>query len=223
MSVRRARAGRPGRVAAVEVWSIVVAAGSGHRFGGPKQLVELAGRRVVDRSVGAMARVSAGVVVVGAPDQLEELEGSGADVVVPGGATRSASVRAGLDAVPSSASHVLVHDAARPLVPDAVCDRVIAALEDGADGVVPVVPVTDSLRSVDGVPVDRAGLVAVQTPQGFRLEALLAAHAGDGDATDDATLVSGLGGDVRHVDGDPVNLKITGPLDVRIAEVLLDD
>ncbi len=207
----------------MEVWSIVVAAGSGRRFGGPKQLVELAGRRVVDRSVDAMARVSAGVVLVGAADQLADLTTSGADRIVAGGATRSASVRAGLDVLPESATHVLVHDAARPLVPEAVCDRVVAALVDGADGVVPVVPVTDSLRSVDGVPVDRARLLAVQTPQGFRLDALRAGHAGDADATDDATLVSGLGGDVRHVDGDPVNLKITGPDDVRIAEVLLDD
>ena len=185
----------------MEVWSIVVAAGSGRRFGGPKQLVELAGRRVVDRSVDAMARVSAGVVVVGAADQLEDLRSPLVSAVVAGGATRSASVRAGLAALPSTASHVLVHDAARPLVPPAVCDRVVAALADGADGVVPVVPVTDSLRTLDGAPVDRSGLVAVQTPQGFRVAALVEAHAGDADASDDATLVSDAGGEVRHVDG----------------------
>lgn len=210
-------------MAGVEVWSIVVAAGSGRRFGGPKQLVELAGVRVVDRSIAAMARVSAGVALVVAADHLQELSDTAADVTVTGGATRSDSVRAGLDALPATATHVLVHDAARPLVPDETSDRVVGALRDGADGVVPVVPVTDSLRTTEGVSVDRAGFVAVQTPQGFRVEALRAAHDGGADATDDATLVSQAGGDVRHVDGDPVNMKITDPADVRIAEVLLDE
>ncbi len=197
----------------MNLWAVVVAAGSGSRFGGPKHLARLGERRVIDWSVAAMARVSRGVVVVGAA------EGLPAGVVtVSGGATRSESVRAGLAAVSDDATHVLIHDGARPLVSDVVVDRVVAALSSGADAVVPVVPVVDSLRSVDGHAVDRSRYVAVQTPQGFDIGVIRQAHSVESDATDDATLVDQLGLVVRHVDGDPKNLKITRPVDLAAAE-----
>ena len=142
-------------------------------------------------------------------------------LVVAGGASRAESVRAGLAALPGDATHVLVHDAARPLTSPELVQRVLAALESGADAAVPVVPVTDTLRTVGGNPVDRSGYVAVQTPQGFDLDVLRAAHSEGGEATDDATLVSLNGGTVVHVDGDVRNIKITVSQDIPIAEALL--
>jgi 2-C-methyl-D-erythritol 4-phosphate cytidylyltransferase len=203
----------------VPVWSIVVAAGSGARFGDRKQLQPLAGRRVLDWSVDAAGRCSAGVVVV-LPEDALDLQVPGADVVVAGGATRSGSVRAGLAAVPHDASVVVVHDAARPVpVPD-VWTRVLEAVAAGADAAVPAVAVTDTLREVGGATVDRARFVAVQTPQAFRAGALRAAHAGDPEGTDDASLVEATGGRVVVVDGDPANIKVTTPVDLELAEVL---
>lgn len=206
-------------VAMKELWSIVVAGGSGARYGGLKQLESLAGRRVIDWSIEAMGTPGRTVVVLPPTDlDVPDLHA----VIVAGGTSRSASVRAGLAALGPQASHVLVHDAARPVVPRPVVERVIAALAT-ADGVVPVVPVVDTLVRPNGDPVDREQFVAVQTPQGFRVEALRAAHAAGEDATDDATLVRAIGGSVVHVDGDPTNLKITVPTDRAIAEVLLRD
>ncbi len=144
----------------------------------------------------------------------------GADIVVPGGPTRSASVRAGLASVPAGADVVVVHDAARPVPLPQVWDRVLAAVRDGADAAVPVVPVTDTLRAVDGRTVDRAGFVAVQTPQAFRAGALRAAHATSPEGTDDASLVEASGGRVVVVDGDPANVKITTPVDLALADLL---
>ncbi len=203
---------------AAEVWAIVVAGGSGARYGRLKQLDALAGRRVLDWSIDAMGLPGRTVVVLPA-DQVGEVAVDA--VVVAGGSTRSASVRAGLSAVGPNATHVLVHDAARPLV----TPEVVAAVIDGlaaADGAIPVVPVTDTLRRVDGEPVDRSDLVAVQTPQGFGVEILRRSHASGEDATDDATLVTALGGSVVHVDGDATNIKITVPTDRLVAEVILN-
>jgi 2-C-methyl-D-erythritol 4-phosphate cytidylyltransferase len=208
---------------AADVWAVVVAAGSGQRFGGAKQFEMLAGLRVIDRSVEACRSVCGGVVVVVSPDVIGSSDAvvPGADIVVGGGATRSESVRNGLAAVPDSAELVLVHDAARPLVSAAVCARVVAALWSGANAVVPVVPVTDTIRTVDGVVLDRDALRAVQTPQGFRRAALVAAHATEAEATDDAGLMELLGEQVEMVEGDTVNLKITSPSDLAVAATLL--
>ncbi len=207
----------------MDLWGVVVAGGGGSRYGGLKQFELLAGRRVLDWSLAALAPVCRGVVVVVPPSVLADLA-LPADVTgVAGGGTRSDSVRAGLVALPPTATHVLVHDAARPLVTAEVVGRVCDALAAGAVAAVPVVPVTDSLRTVEGRPVERAGLVAVQTPQGFRVEVLRAAHAGGDAATDDASLVDRLGLTVVHVEGDPTNMKITAPHDLRTAEVLLHD
>src|SRR6476661_5277996 len=156
-------------------WAIVVAAGRGTRFGGPKQYETVAGRRVLDWSVAAARSVSTGVVLV-VPPGAEAVTEPAVDVTVAGGDTRSASVRAGLAAVPAHATVVLVHDAARPLASPELFSVVLEAVRAGADAVVPGVAVTDALRSRDGGPVDRDQLVAVQTPQGFRADALRAAH-----------------------------------------------
>ena len=153
-------------------------------------------------------------------DRLGDAEPA-ADVVVAGGATRSGSVRAGLAAVPEDAEAVLVHDGARPLADAALFARVAAAVAEGADAVVPAVPVTDTLRRRDGGPVDRRDLLAVQTPQGFGAAALRDAHAGEPEATDDVTLVEAAGGKVVVVDGSPQNLKVTHPADIVAAEALL--
>ncbi|MEZ5407825.1 MAG: 2-C-methyl-D-erythritol 4-phosphate cytidylyltransferase [Acidimicrobiales bacterium] len=207
----------------MDLWGVVVAGGGGSRYGGLKQFELLAGRRVLDWSIAALAPVCRGVVVVVPAPVLDQCQLPAAVTGVAGGHTRSDSVRAGLDALPASASHVLVHDAARPLVTAAVVARVRDALVAGAVAAVPVVPVTDSLRSVEGRAVDRSGLVAVQTPQGFRLDVLRSAHGAGDTATDDASLVDRLGLTVVHVEGDPANMKITDPHDLRIAEVLLHD
>jgi 2-C-methyl-D-erythritol 4-phosphate cytidylyltransferase len=144
-----------------------------------------------------------------------------ADIVVAGGETRSASVRAGLGALPRDATHLLVHDAARPVPVTDVWRRVLAALEQGAEGVVPVVPLTDTLRERDGATVDRDRFVAVQTPQGFRVDVLRAAHESEPDGTDDASLVEAIGAKVVLVDGDPTNIKITDASHLAMAELLV--
>jgi 2-C-methyl-D-erythritol 4-phosphate cytidylyltransferase len=134
-------------------------------------------------------------------------------------------VRAGLVCVPPDADVVVVHDAARPLASPALFARVIAAVRDGADAAVPALPVPDTVKRVrDGVVVEtvpRVDLVAVQTPQAFRREALELAHAGAGDDTDDAALVEAGGGKVVVVEGDPRNFKVTVPDDLVLAHALL--
>ncbi|MGI8810708.1 MAG: 2-C-methyl-D-erythritol 4-phosphate cytidylyltransferase [Acidimicrobiales bacterium] len=200
------------------VWAIVLAGGSGQRYGSLKQFELLAGRRVLDWSVAAARSACDGIVVV-VPAGAEE---PGA---VPGGASRSASVRAGLAAVPLDAEIVVVHDAARPLAGADLYERVVAAVRDGGDGAIPVVPVSDTVKRVEGAIVvetlDRSTLVAVQTPQAFRASILREAHASGAEATDDAALVELIGGKVLAVEGDPRNLKLTTPQDFRVALALL--
>jgi 2-C-methyl-D-erythritol 4-phosphate cytidylyltransferase len=202
------------------VWVIVVAAGEGRRFGAPKQYAPLAGRRVLDWSLDAARTVADGVVLVVPPDRAGDAEPQ-ADAVAAGAATRSGSVRAGLDRVPAGAEVVVVHDGARPLAGPDLFGAVVDAVRAGADAAVPGVPVSDTLRSRGGGVVDRDGVVAVQTPQAFRAAALRAAHAGGAEATDDASLVEAGGGKVVVVDGSPANLKITDPADLVVAEALL--
>jgi 2-C-methyl-D-erythritol 4-phosphate cytidylyltransferase len=175
----------------------------------------LAGARLVDIAADVARAAGDDVVVVLPP-------GNGG---VEGGATRSASVRNGLAAVPDDADVIVVHDAARPLASAALFAAVIDAVRAGADGAIPVVPVTDTIKRVDGARVietlERAELVAVQTPQAFRADALRKAHAGAGEATDDAALVESIGGTVVVVAGDPANIKVTTADDLRVAEALL--
>ncbi len=162
------------------VWAIIVAAGWGERFGGPKQFSDLGSSRLVDHAV-ATASAACDAVVVVVPEATE-WHGAPVAAVVRGGATRAESVRAGLAAVAESADIVVVHDAARPLAGLPLFATVIAAVREGADGAVPGLPVADTLKRVDDVritaTVDRVGLVAVQTPQAFRADVLRAAHGG---------------------------------------------
>jgi 2-C-methyl-D-erythritol 4-phosphate cytidylyltransferase len=197
------------------VWAVVVAGGGGTRFGAAKQYVEVAGRRVVDWSLAAARTGADGVVAVVPVDDLA-VPLPGADAVVAGGATRSASVRAGLAAVPDAAEVVVVHDAARPAARPALFAAVVAAVRAGAEAAVPGVPVVDSLRWRAGGAVDRDEVVAVQTPQAFSAPALRAAHATGDEASDDATLVERAGGRVVVVEGDPANVKLTHPADAEL-------
>ncbi len=210
-----------------KVWSIVVAGGSGSRFGRLKQFSTLGGRPVLEWAVAACRPCSTAVVLV-VPAGLEDPDRHGADVVVSGGPSRAASVRCGLAVVPADADIVIVHDAARPLAAAGLFGAVVAAVtEGGADGAVPGVPLADTIKAVDSAgnvtsTLDRSELVAVQTPQAFRADVLRRAHEGAGNgATDDAMLVEALGGTVRVVPGDPGNLKITAPDDLGAAERLL--
>lgn len=207
----------------------MVAGGSGSRFGRPKQFELLAGRPVVEWSVAAARKATDGVVLVVPPSDAERARSLGADVVVTGGETRSASVRRGLECVPAQADVVVVHDAARPLASPALFAAVLAPLlSDGedVDGVVCGIAVADTLKRVgrDGTTVvgtvDRASLVAVQTPQAFRASVLRHAHAAGGDATDDAALVESIGGKVRVVAGEAHNVKLTVPSDLALLEHL---
>ena len=184
-----------------------MAGGAGQRFGAAKQYELLGDQRILDRSrTVAEASCDGVVLVVPAADVVRE---GG----VAGGASRSDSVRAGLDAVPQEAAIICVHDAARPFATADLYRRVIDAVRDGADGAIPGVAVADTIKVVDGDVVvstpDRATLVAVQTPQAFDAATLRAAHADGRDATDDAALVEAQGGTVVVVAGEPMNRKIT--------------
>ena len=176
----------------MDTWTIVVAGGSGARFGGAKQFAALGDRTVLDLSVATALAHSHGVVAVVPAEEVQRISAhfvsNHAVVVVGGGTTRSGSVRNGLGAVPEMAEIVLVHDAARPLASGALYAAVIAAVGAGADGAVPGVAVTDTIKHVtdDGVVIntpDRARLIAVQTPQAFAASALRRAHERGGDAT----------------------------------------
>ena len=208
----------------MRTWAIVVAAGGGSRFGAAKQFALLGDVTVVDRAVGVASESCDGVVVVLPADAA--WSAPAAVDVVTGGDTRSASVRAGLAQVPDDVDIVIVHDAARPLASPKLFDLVVRAVADGADGAVPGLPITDTVKRVsDGRVVEtvsRDGLVGVQTPQAFGAEALRAAHRVGGVDTDDAALVEANGGTVVVVEGERGNLKLTRQEDLALARALLD-
>lgn len=198
--------------------ALIVAAGRGHRAGDglPKQYRLLAGRPVLRRTVEAFTShpgIDGVQVVIDPHDRAlydAAIDGLDLPAPVPGGATRQISVRLGLEAI--DCAQVLIHDAARPFVPHDVVDRVLDALASD-DGAVPALPISDSLRR--GGPyieaeVERDGLYRVQTPQGFRFEAIRAAHrAATAEATDDAAVLRAAGGRVALVEGDERNMKLT--------------
>ena len=218
---------------------IVVAAGSGSRLGRsePKAFVELRGMTILERALrGVFESAEPAQVIVVAPSagltaarRIAEIAAgvASADVsVVAGGETRQSSVAAGLAALDDGVEVVLVHDAARPLTPAALIDRVVRAVAPGV-GVIPALPVTDTLKRVDGHDrvvdtVERSELVHVQTPQGFPRAELLAAYAAaERDYTDDAALFSAAGHEVVVVEGEARGFKITTPWDLQRAENLL--
>lgn len=212
----------------------MVAGGSGRRFGAMKQYETLAGLRVVDHAVSVAREAGDGVVLVlPESDVADESRWGGVPDVrlVAGGPTRTASVRNGLAAVPGEAEVVLVHDGARPFASIALFRAVIDAVRGGADGAVPGLPVTDTVKVIEVVESssigvagavvprvvdtpDRATLLAVQTPQGFASAVLRRAYLSEVDASDDAALVESIGGTVIAVPGEIDNRKITHPEDL---------
>ena len=221
----------------MSVWAILVAAGRGERLGSdqPKAFVKLGELPLLAESLRRLDDSEwVDAVVVVAPPGWEEpaillAEELGCEKVracVAGGETRADSVRAGLDEVPEDAAAVLVHDAARPLLAEDVIERVLAPLAEGWDGVIPGLPVSDTVKRVgDGGRVEetvaRDGLWTVQTPQAFAVDALRRAVSGGADATDCAGLVEAGGGRVKVVPGDPLLLKVTTADDLaRVASLL---
>jgi 2-C-methyl-D-erythritol 4-phosphate cytidylyltransferase/2-C-methyl-D-erythritol 2,4-cyclodiphosphate synthase len=222
--------------------ALIVAAGRGVRAGGdvPKQYALLNGVALIARAVDAFAGMPVFIVIAeGQQDLLAKaLNGREVAGVVIGGAERQDSVRAGLAAIAGSSERVLIHDAARPLVPRAVIERLVAALDE-ADGAVPVLLVADSVARVStsldkgsgvattgktlGEPVDRTNLYRVQTPQAFRLDAIMTSHSkwSGPPATDDAQVARAAGFTVAMVAGDPALDKITHAEDFVRAETLL--
>jgi 2-C-methyl-D-erythritol 4-phosphate cytidylyltransferase len=217
----------------VSVWAILAAAGRGDRLGldRPKAFAPLNDRPLIAES---LERLDASDwierIVVAAPPEweepcilvAEEIAAGKVAETVTGGETRSESVRNALAQVPEEAAVVLVHDAARPLVTEAVIERVVTALEGGWDGAVPSLPVSDTVKRMEGEAVaetiDREGLVIVQTPQAFIADVLRRAVESGGEASDCAALVEAAGGRVRAVQGDPRLLKITEPADLALVE-----
>jgi len=211
----------------VSVWAVLVAAGRGERLGEdrPKAFVRLGDLPMLAeplRRLDESEWIDA-VVVVAPPEWeepaillAEEIGASKVTACVTGGHTRSESVRAGVAEVPEDAAVILVHDAARPLLPDEVIGRVIEALGEGFDGAVPTLPVSDTVKRVDGdrvvETVDRSALVTVQTPQAFVASVLRSALSGD--ASDCASLVERAGGSIRTVMGDERLLKVTTRADL---------
>ncbi|MEY9992351.1 2-C-methyl-D-erythritol 4-phosphate cytidylyltransferase [Streptomyces sp. V4I8] len=225
---------------------VIPAAGRGVRLGpgAPKALRALNGTPMLIHAVRAMAasRAVSLVVVVAPPDGTAEVKSlldahalpERTDfLVVPGGETRQESVRLGLDALPPDYDIVLVHDAARPLVPVDTVDAVIEAVRDGAPAVVPALPLADTVKEVEPATVTgepepvvatprRARLRAVQTPQGFERATLIRAHETvTHDVTDDASMVEQLGLTVMVVPGHEEAFKVTRPLDLVLAEAVL--
>lgn len=217
----------------MSVWAVIVAAGRGERLGldRPKAFAKLNGRPLLAESLERLeASEWVDAIVVAAPPDWEEpvillAEELGCGKVVaavPGGGTRSASVRAGLAEVGEDAAVVLVHDAARPLLPDDVIDRLLTALPEGWDGAIPAISVPDTVKRVEGdrvaATVDRDELVLAQTPQAFTWTMLRDAAAGGDDLTDCAALVEARGGRIKVVPGDRRLVKITDLTDLELVE-----
>jgi 2-C-methyl-D-erythritol 4-phosphate cytidylyltransferase len=217
----------------VSVWAILAAAGRGDRLGldRPKAFAKLNDRALIEE---VLERLDAsdwieGIVVAAPPEweepcilAAEEVAATKVAETVTGGETRAESVRRALAEVPDEAAVVLVHDAARPLVTDDVIERVVSGLDDGWDAAVPVLPIADTVKRVEGDAVvetlDRAELASAQTPQAFLADALRRALASDAEASDCAALVEAAGGRVRAVEGDPRLLKITDATDLALVE-----
>jgi 2-C-methyl-D-erythritol 4-phosphate cytidylyltransferase len=223
----------------LSVWAVLAAAGRGERLGAdkPKSFAALRGRPLLAES---LERLEASgwieSIVVVAPPGWEEpvillAEELGCGKVVSsvaGGETRGESVRIGVGEVGAGAAVILVHDAARPLVSDAVIERVVTPLSQGWDGAIPGLPLVDTVKRVgdDGAiveTVDRSELRAVQTPQAFVADVLRSAVGSNNQATDCAALVEAAGGRVKVVEGDPRLLKVTTPDDLALVESWLGD
>jgi 2-C-methyl-D-erythritol 4-phosphate cytidylyltransferase len=223
----------------VSVWAVLAAAGRGERLGSdrPKAFARLGGRPLLAES---LERLEGSdwidqIVIAAPPDWeepsilvAEEIAATKVSSAVRGGDSRSESVRLALADVPEDAAVVLVHDAARPLLPEDVIERVLTPLSEGWDAVVPALRVSDTVKRVEGDRVvetlRRDDLVAVQTPQAFLADTLRRAVAGDvAEATDCASLVEAGGGRVTWVEGDPRLLKVTDAADLALVESWLEE
>jgi 2-C-methyl-D-erythritol 4-phosphate cytidylyltransferase len=223
----------------MSVWAVLAAAGRGERLGSerPKAFARLGDRPLLAESLERLESSDwIDAIVIAAPPEweepsilvAEEIAATKVSSAVTGGETRSESVRLALADVPGDAAAILVHDAARPLVPDDVIGRVLAPLGEGWDGAVPVLPLSDTVKRVDGEQVvetlPRGELVAAQTPQAFVADVLRRALAGDVTAaTDCASLVEARGGRVKAVAGDPRLLKVTDADDLALVESWLGE
>jgi 2-C-methyl-D-erythritol 4-phosphate cytidylyltransferase len=193
-------------------WGVVLAAGSGARFGGPKQLAAIGpGERMVDRAVRTLRPIVPQLVVAITPGS--EWDGDADVRVVAGGPSRVASMRAVLAAIPDDDAVVVVHDAAHPLVSTALCREVATTLvARGVDGVVPALPIAEALVRVDGEQVlesvPKTALVLVGVPHAFRLATLRRAHAGEPEASDDSVLVLRAGGSIVTVPGEHTAIHV---------------
>jgi 2-C-methyl-D-erythritol 4-phosphate cytidylyltransferase len=215
----------------LSVWAVLAAAGSGERLGAdrPKAFVRLGELPLLAESLRRLDDAEwVDFIVVAAPPGwveptillAEEIAAGKVSACVAGGATRTESVRIALGEVPEDAAVILVHDAARPIVPSDVFDRLLTPLAEGWDGVVPGLPVTDTVKRVRGEEVvetiDRDDLVAAQTPQAFGAAVLRRAVASGSAGTDCAALVEAVGGRVTVVAGDRRLLKVTTPEDLEL-------
>jgi 2-C-methyl-D-erythritol 4-phosphate cytidylyltransferase len=218
----------------MSVWAVLAAAGRGERLGSdrPKAFARLGGRPLLAESLQRLEESGwiDAIVIAAPPDWeepsilvAEEIAATKVSSAVTGGQSRSESVRLALAEVPEEAAVVLVHDAARPVLPEEVIERVLTPLSEGWDGVVPVLPLADTVKRVEGDRVvetlPRDDLVAVQTPQAFLADTLRQAVSGDvSSATDCASLVEARGGRVKVVEGDPRLLKVTDDEDLALVE-----
>jgi 2-C-methyl-D-erythritol 4-phosphate cytidylyltransferase len=221
----------------LSVWAVLAAAGRGERLGSdrPKAFARLGGRPLLAESLERLESSDwIDLIVIAAPPEweepcilvAEEIAATKVSSVVTGGEARSESVRLALEEVAEDAAAVLVHDAARPLLPEDVIERVLAPLSEGWEGVVPGLPVSDTVKRIDGEQVvetlPRGELVAVQTPQAFVASVLREAVVGEvSSASDCASLVEARGGRVKVVEGDRRLLKVTDSDDLALVEAWL--
>jgi 2-C-methyl-D-erythritol 4-phosphate cytidylyltransferase len=221
----------------MSVWAVIAAAGSGERLGldRPKAFANLRDRPLLAESLERLEGSDwIDSIVVAAPPDWEEpvillAEELGCGKVaeaVTGGATRAASVATAIAVVPEGAAVVLVHDAARPILPEEVIERVLTALNEGWDGAIPVIPLADTVKRVESdrvvETVEREGLAVAQTPQAFVAPVLRGALSDD-EATDCSALVEARGGRIKAVTGDARLIKVTEPADLDAVDHLLGD
>jgi 2-C-methyl-D-erythritol 4-phosphate cytidylyltransferase len=218
-----------------ESWVIVLAAGSGSRFGGPKQFADLAGRPMLEHSVRSASTVCDGVVVVLSAAHLGSWTAPAGVRVVTGGATRAQSVRAGLAAVPGWAAVIVVSDAAHPLATPALYRRVVDAVLAGADAAVPGLPLSEVVKEITITETATMGTVVeagrslpreshrlTQMPHAFAAGWLRDAHAGATEAVEDSAMVAAAGARVIVVDGEPANIHVTTPQELALANLLAE-
>ncbi len=212
----------------MSVWGVVLAGGGGTRFGGLKQFAVLGGQTLLERVVDIAAERCDGVVVVLPAGH----NWPGKGVRATGGATRAESVRAGLSALPEDAEIVCITDAAHPLATPGLYERVIAAVRGGADAALPGLPLTDAVKKLEaaeqpgilglaGATTPAGGSVSAQMPMAFDLATLRRAHEQIADAVEDSAMVAAAGGRVVVVPGEPTNVHVTTPDELRVAQALL--